>query len=153
MPSPHKNAQPQARGDHKKCYNCFHLHCGKSFVDINPKQINFWGETLLQSGLRITHLGAELVKRHDRPKEEEREVEVVLEEVEDGVDALFPLTALEGEAHAAHDGEGATSIEKDILEIKSSCHKPTLDKRERVTTRSCLALWGTLLLGWSRHKE
>lgn len=94
----------------------------------------------------------ELVKRHDRPEEEEWEVEVVLEEVEDGVDALFPLGALEGEAHAAHDGEGAPSVEKDILEVKSSCHKPTLDKKQRVTTRSmvsplcCLALGGDTVI-------
>lgn len=71
----------------------------------------------------------ELVKCHDRPKEEEWEVEVVLEEVEDGVDALFPLRALECKAHAAHDGEAASSIEKDILKIKSSRYKPALDEK------------------------
>lgn len=75
----------------------------------------------------------ELVKGHDRPEEEEGEVEVVLEEVEDGVDALLLLGALEGEAHAAHDGEGAASVEKDILEIKSSRHKPTLGRKQRLT--------------------
>lgn len=98
----------------------------------------------------------ELVKRHDRPEEEEWEVEVVLEEVEDGVDALALLAALEGKAHAAHDGEGAASVEKDILEIKSSCYKPTLHKKQRVTTRNvvsllcCLVLGGTPLLGQQR---
>lgn len=111
------------------------------------------GEVFLQPGLRSTHLGMELVKRHDRPKKEEREVEVVLEEVEDGVDALFPLGALECKAHAAHDGEAASSIEEDILKIKSSRYKPALDEKRRVTTRNAvsflcsLALWRTSLLG------
>lgn len=81
------------------------------------------------------HLGMELVKRHDGPEEEEGEVEVVLEEVEDGVDALLPLAALEREAHAAHDGEAAASVEEDILKIKSSRYKPALDEKRRVTTK------------------
>lgn len=95
----------------------------------------------------------ELVKCHDRPKEEEGEVEVVLEEVEDGVDALFPLRALKCKAHAAHDGEAASSIEEDVLKIKSSCYKPALDEKQRVTTRNVvpllcsLALWRTSLPG------
>lgn len=111
------------------------------------------GEVLLQPGLRNTHLGMELVKRHDRPKEEEREVEVVLEEVEDGVDALFSFRALQCKAHAAHDGEAASSVEEDILKIKSSRYKPTLDKKRKVTTRNTvsllcsLALWRTSLVG------
>lgn len=88
----------------------------------------------------------ELVKGHDRPEEEEREVEVVLEEVEDGVDALFPLRALERKAHAAHDGEAAPSVEEDILEIKSSGYKPALHEKQRVTTRNAVSLLCSLAL-------
>jgi len=110
------------------------------------------GEVLLQPGLRSTHLGMELVKRHDRPEEEEGEVEVVFEEVKDGVNAVFLLRVLECKAHAAHDGEAASSIEEDILKIKSSRYKPALDEKQRVTTKNvepllCFALWRISLPG------
>lgn len=87
-----------------------------------------------------------LVKRHDRPEEEEGKVEVVLEEVKDGEDALLPLGALEREAHAAHDGEATSSIEKDILKIKSSCYKPALGEKRTVTTRHVASLRCSLIL-------
>lgn len=141
---------PQAVGDHEKLYARLHLHCGKKwgFVGIKPKQTNA-GKGLL----RRTHLGKELVKRHDRPKEEEWEVEVVLEEIKYGVDALFLLSALKCKAHAAHDGEPTSSIEKNILKIKSSRYKPALDEKLRVTTRNmvsllcALPLWRLSFLG------
>lgn len=122
-------------------YDCLRLHCGQQwgFVALQFTQIN-------SRGHRDTHLGVKLVKCHDRSEEEEGKVEVVLEEVEDGENALLPLGALEREAHAAHDGEATSSIEKDILKIKSSCYKPALGEKWTVTTRHAASLRFSLIL-------
>lgn len=66
------------------------------------------------------------VKSHNRSKEKEREVEVVFQEVGEGVVALFPVTVLQGKAHAAHDAEATASIEQDVLQVKRSGHQGLL---------------------------
>lgn len=68
------------------------------------------------------HLGMKTVESHNRSKKEEREVEVVFQEVREGIVSLFPVTVLQSEAHAAHDAEATASVEQDILQVKRSSH-------------------------------
>lgn len=72
----------------------------------------------------------ESVKGHDGSEEKEGEVEIVLQEGEDGEVPVLPVTVLQSKAHAAHDAEAGSSVKEDILKIKSSRYKPILDKRE-----------------------
>lgn len=74
------------------------------------------------------HLGVILVKCHDRAKEEEWEVEVVSEQVREGVVAILLLTVLQCKAHTAHDGEANASIEQDVLQVKRAGHQGFLQE-------------------------
>lgn len=79
---------------------------------------------------RSTHLDVELVKGHDGPKVEEGEIEVVLEQFQDAVVAVFPLAVLQGKAHAAHDGEPAAAVEQDPAQLKVPLHETCLHQAE-----------------------
>lgn len=76
-------------------------------------------------GLAV-HLKVELIKGHDRSEVEEREVEVILEQVQEAVVPVLPLTVLQAEAHASHDTEPTTAVEQDILKLESSCDESRL---------------------------
>lgn len=91
----------------------------------------------------------ESIKGHDRSKEKEREVEIVLQQGEDGIVAVLPLTVLQGETHAAHDAEATASVKENILKIKSSCYKPVLGKREQLPhiKRECELSWAETIWG------
>lgn len=71
----------------------------------------------------------ESIKRHDGSEEEEREVEVVLDQIHKAVVAVLLFAILQSEAHAAHDGEPTASIEQDILKIEGAGHKASLKKQ------------------------
>lgn len=64
-----------------------------------------------------------LVKGHDRPKEEEGEVEVVFQQVVERVVALFLLTVLQSKAHTTHDGEAAAAVKEDVLQVERAGHQ------------------------------
>lgn len=81
----------------------------------------------------VPHLGVEAIEGHDGPKEEERQVEVVLEQVGQGVVALGVSTALQREAGAAEHREAATPMKQHLLKIKSACYKPALEGREQAS--------------------
>lgn len=70
----------------------------------------------------------ELIKRHDGPEEEEREVEVVFDQIHEAVMAVLLLAVLQRETHTAHDGEPAASVEQDILKIEGAGDKTSLRK-------------------------
>lgn len=72
----------------------------------------------------------ESIKRHNGSEEEEREVEVVLDQIHEAVVAVLLLAVLQCETHAAHDGEPTASIEQNILEREGSRDETTLNKPE-----------------------
>lgn len=80
------------------------------------------------------HLGVEAVKGHDGPKEEEGQVEVVLEQVSKGVAAVRVGTALQRKAGATQHRETAAPVKQHLLKIKSARYKPVLDGREQATS-------------------
>lgn len=73
-----------------------------------------------------THLLMETIKGHDRSKEEEGEVEVVLDQIHETVVTIFLLTVLKSKAHTAHNGEAAAPVEQDVLQIKGARRKAFL---------------------------
>ena len=79
----------------------------------------------------------ELVEGHDGAEEEEGEVEVVLEQVQEGVAALLAVAVLQCEAHAAHDGEAAAAVEQHVLQVEGACHQRFL--RDRRTAWECVS--------------
>lgn len=90
-----------------------------------------------------THLGMEAVKGHDGPEEEEGQVEVVLEQVDEGVAAVGVGALLQGKAGAAQHCEAAAPLEQHLLKIKSACYKPVLDGREQAASSlGAPCLWG-----------
>ena len=78
---------------------------------------------------RRTYLHVELVKGHDGAEEEEGQVEVVLEQVQEGVAAFLAVAVLQGEAHAAHDGEAAAAVKQDVLQVEGARHQRLLGGR------------------------
>lgn len=70
----------------------------------------------------------ESIKRHDGPKEEEREVEVVFDQIHKAVMSVLLLAVLQCKTHAAHDGEPTASVEQDILKVEGTGHKTSLKK-------------------------
>lgn len=70
-----------------------------------------------------TYLNIELIKGHDGPKVEEGKVEVVLEQFQDVVVPILPLTVLQSKAHTTHYRKPATSVEKNMTKLKVSLHK------------------------------
>lgn len=99
------------------------------------------------------HLGMEAIEGHDGPEEEERQVEVVLEQVSEGVAAIGVGTALQSKAGAAQHCEAAAPLEQHLLKIKSACYKPVLDGREQAASSpGAPCLWEARpasLKGWS----
>lgn len=69
------------------------------------------------------HLCVIPVESHDRSKEEEREVEVIFQQVGEFVVAVLLLAVFQREADAAHDAETAASIEQDVLQVKGTGHQ------------------------------
>lgn len=72
----------------------------------------------------------ESIKCHDGSEEEEREVEVVLDQIHEAVMAVLLLAVLQRETHAAHDGESTASVEQDILEVEGAGDEPGLKMSE-----------------------
>lgn len=72
----------------------------------------------------------ESIKRHDGSEEEEREVEVVLDQIHEAVVAVLLLAVLQCETHAAYDGEPTASVEQNILEVEGSGDEASLKKPE-----------------------
>lgn len=68
------------------------------------------------------------VERHDRSKEEEREVEVVFQEVRESVVAVLPVAVLQSETHTAHDAEATASVEQDVLKVERPRHQVLLQR-------------------------
>lgn len=64
------------------------------------------------------NLGVKLVEGHDGPEEEVGEVEVVFEQVREGVAAFLAVTVLQCKAHAAHDAEPTAAVEQDVLQVE-----------------------------------
>lgn len=62
------------------------------------------------------HLGVKPVESHDGPEEEVGEVEVVFQQVSEGVAAFLAVTVLQCKAHAAHDAETTAAVEQDVLQ-------------------------------------
>lgn len=71
-------------------------------------------------------MNIKFIKGHDGPEIEEGEVEVVLEQLQDVVVSIFPLTVLQGEAHTAHDREPTAPIEENVTQLKVPLHKSSL---------------------------
>lgn len=69
-----------------------------------------------------------LVESHDGSEEEEGEVEVVSQQVTEGVVALLPIAVLQSKAHTAHDAEATASVEQDVLQVKRAGHQGFLKK-------------------------
>lgn len=88
---------------------------------------------------RSTYLNVKLVKSHDGPKIEERQVEVVLEKLQDVVVSIFSAAVLQGEAGAAHDGEAAASVEKNVTQLEVSLHEPRLRAEDMSETSFTLS--------------
>lgn len=79
--------------------------------------------------LKETHLHIKFIKCHDGSKVEEREVKVVLEQLQDAVVPIFPFTVFQSKTQAAHDGEPTASIEEDMPQLKVSFHKTCLCRK------------------------
>lgn len=73
------------------------------------------------------------IKGHDRPEEEEGQVEVVLQQVGQGIAVPRVGTVLQREAGTTQDREASTAQEQHLLEIKSACYKPALEGREQAS--------------------
>lgn len=95
------------------------------------------------------HLGVKLVKSHDRPKEEVGEVEVVFQQVSEGVAAFLAVAVLQREAHAAHEAEATPAVEQDILQVERTRDQRFL--REGVCALSCLSQKLFYFLSLSGH--
>lgn len=80
------------------------------------------------------HLGVEAIEGHDGPEEEERQVEVVLEQVSQGVAASRVGAVFQREAGATQHCETAAPLKQHLLKIKSACYKPVLDGREQAAS-------------------
>lgn len=78
----------------------------------------------------ITYLNVELIKRHDGTEVEEREIEVVLEQLQDAVVSIFPLAVLQSKAHATHDSKPTASVEENGAQLEVPLHKTCLKKKE-----------------------
>lgn len=76
----------------------------------------------------MTHLNMELIESLDRSKVEEWKVEVVFEQVNEGVVAVLLLTVLQSKAHTAHYGETGSSIEQDVLQVEVARHETFLEE-------------------------
>ena len=68
-----------------------------------------------------------LVESEDGAKEEVRQVEVVLEQLQEAIAALPPHTVFQGEAHTAHDGEATATVEQDVAQVKVPLHQARLE--------------------------
>lgn len=74
----------------------------------------------------------ESIKCHDGSEEEEREVEVVLDQIHEAVVAILLLAVLQSETHAAHDGEPTASVEQDILKVEGTGDESSLRKIKNI---------------------
>lgn len=81
-------------------------------------------------------MNVKLIKGHDGPEIEEREVEVVLEQFQDVVIPIFALAVLQSEAHAPHYSEPATSVEENVTQLKVPLHEINLRQEKQRTTES-----------------
>lgn len=77
----------------------------------------------------------ESIERHDGPKEEEREVEVVLDQIHEAVMAILLLAVLQCETHAAHDGEPTASVQQDILKVEGAGDETSLKEKPEGKSR------------------
>lgn len=68
-----------------------------------------------------------LIEGHDGAEVEVWQVEVVLQQVQEAVTALPPLTVLQGEAHAAQDGEATAAVEQDVAQVEVPLHIARLE--------------------------
>ena len=75
---------------------------------------------------KTLHLNVELVEGEDGPKVEVWQVEVVVQQLQQAVAALAPHTVLQGEAHAAHDGEATAAVEQDVAQVEVPLHQARL---------------------------
>lgn len=96
------------------------------FVIMLNKQVAAVHQHLDELKNNPAHLNIKFVKGHDGTEIEEREVEVVLEQLQDVVVPIFPLTVLQSKAHTAHDCKPTTSIEEDVTQLKVALHKTCL---------------------------
>lgn len=93
-------------------------------IKMQPTAPRIKSEKIETSG--STYLNIKLIKGHDRPKVEEGEVEVVLEQFQDVVVSIFPLAVFQSKAHTADYCKPAASIEKNTPQLKVSLHKTCL---------------------------
>lgn len=78
--------------------------------------------SLNHSGILAPHLCMKPVESHNGSEEEEGEVEVVFQQVSEGVAAVLLVTVLQREAHTAHDAEATASVEEDVLQVERTRH-------------------------------
>lgn len=82
------------------------------------------------------HLHVIAIKSHNRSKEEEREVEVVFQEVGERVVAVLPVTVLQSKTHAAHDAEATAAVEQDVLKVERTRHQVLLQRGQSAHLRT-----------------
>lgn len=76
-------------------------------------------------------MNVKLIKGHDGPEIKEREVEVVLEQLQDAVIPILALAVLQSKAHAPHDGEPAASVEEDVAQVEVPLHEINLPQDQQ----------------------